>query len=580
MRWSYTCLSQDPVRKLSQQATLSPITASLLIRLGIFNPVEAGNFLHPLLRNLADPFDISNLGRAVKRIRRAIFRGEDILIFGDYDVDGVTSTVFLTEILRHFGIRPRYFIPNRLTEGYGLSPAAVERALSEGPVDLLITVDCGSNFRSAVASIVRRGIDVIVIDHHRARAEEIPDCLLVNPHILDRRSEPWSELCAVGLVFKLVHGLLKELRCEDDKVASEIDLKSYLDLVALGTIADLVPLRGENRILAKAGLRSLRRTKRMGLNALCEISKISIGDEFTPSDVSFKLAPRINAAGRISDACRVVEMLLSNDWERCSTEARRLDVLNRQRREIERKILLEAEACARREQPDTFGYVLYSKKWHPGVVGIVASRLVQSFHRPTIVLGEDGDLARGSGRSIPGINLVDVLAACSEILESWGGHPMAIGVSLTHRNFHHFRRIFDQEIRRSIGGEIPEKEIEIAKWVEPEDIGKPLLDELSLMEPFGPSNPIPTFALQGIVLARPAQIFGKDHFRFELSHRNMAKPPISGVAWKQAHNLPPFGEKIDMAVKIRWNLWNGRKNIQAELIDWRKDPDSGFLPPS
>ena len=575
MRWSHTPLSQDPVRRLSQQATLSPIVASLLIRLGIFDPVEARVFLRPLLRNLADPFDIPHLGRAVERIRRGMSRGEHVLIFGDYDVDGVTSTVLLTEILRRFGVYPRYFIPNRLTEGYGLSPAAVDRALSEGPVDLLIAVDCGSNSRSAVASIVQRGIDVIVIDHHRARAEEIPDCLLVNPHIDHHRSEPWSELCAVGLVFKLVHGLLKKLRHEGDEAAWEIDLKTFLDLVALGTIADLVPLRGENRILAKAGLRSLRRTKRMGLNALCEVCGISIGDEVTPFDVSFKLGPRINASGRVSEAGPPVEMLLSNDWRKCCREARRLDHLNRQRQEIERKILLEAEDCARSEQPDAFGYVLYSEEWHPGVVGIVASRLVQSFHRPAIVLGEDGDLARGSGRSIPGVDLVEVLAACGEILENWGGHPMAVGVSVAHRNFNRFRRVFDQAIRRSVGGEMPEKEIEIAKWVEPEDLGKSLLDELTLMEPFGTANPIPIFGLRDIVLTRPPKVFGKSHFRFELHNRQGDGQSISGVAWKQSHRLPPVGEKIDMAVRIHWNLWNGRKNIQAELIDWR--PVSGAL---
>ena len=569
MRWSYKPLSQDPVRRLSQQANLSPIIASLLIRLGIFEPVEAGAFLRPLLRNLADPFDIPDLGRAVERIRRGMSRGERLLIFGDYDVDGVTSTVLLTAILRRFGIYPRYFIPNRLTEGYGLSPAAVERALSEGPVDLLIAVDCGSNSRSIIASIMQRGIDVIVIDHHRVRAEETPDCLLVNPHTDHHRSEPWSELCAVGLVFKLVHGLLKELRHEGDEAASEIDLKTYLDLVALGTITDLVPLRGENRILAKAGLRRLGRTRRMGLNALREVCGISIGDEVTPFDVSFKLGPRINASGRVSDAGPPIEMLLSSDWRKCCHEAGRLDDLNRQRQEIERKILLEAEDRARREQPDAFGYVLYSREWHPGVVGIVASRLAQSFHRPAIVLGEDGDLARGSGRSIPGINLVEVLAACSEILDNWGGHPMAVGVSLEHRHFDQFRRVFDETIRQKVGGEMPEKEIEIAKWVEPEDLGKSLLDELARMEPFGQANPIPIFGLRDIALTKRPQVFGKGHFRFELHSRNRDGQSISGVAWKQSHHLPPVGERIDMAVRIQWNLWNGRKNIQAELIDWR-----------
>ena len=567
MRWRYTPLPQSQVHKLGRQFTLSPIASSLLARLGLTEPEEVKTFLKPLLRNLSDPFELKNLDRAVHRLRQAMNSEEDILIFGDYDVDGVTSIALFIGILQQFGTFPRYIVPKRLTEGYGLSRVAIDRAIEKGRPGLLIAVDCGTNAHDEVAYLNQQGIDVIIIDHHTSTKEHAPDCLLVNPHLCDNRNAPWSELCSVGLVFKLIHGLFKQLRQEGDETALEIQLKDYLDLVALGTIADLVPLRGENRILAKAGLRSLRNSRRPGLNALFEVSGINIGEEVSPFDVSFKLGPRINASGRLADASLPIEMLLSKDWRHCNEAARKLNDFNSERQHIERKISLEAEEVVATQLLGAEGYVLYNRDWHPGVVGIVASRLVQKFHRPTIVLGTEGDLAKGSGRSIPGINLVDVLQSCDSCLGDWGGHPMAVGLSLLPDQVPRFQEKFDAAIKRNLGGRVPEKEIQIACWISIEDVSSKLLDEMTLFQPFGQGNPEPVFGLQNTILRRPTEVFGKGHFRFRLD--NGSSEPISGVAWKQSGNRPSPGKPIDMALRINWNVWKGRKSIQAELVDWR-----------
>ncbi len=567
MRWRYTPLPSSQVHRLGRQFTLSPIASSLLARLGLTEPEEVKTFIKPLLRNLSDPFELKNLDRAVHRLRQAMNSGEDILIFGDYDVDGVTSIALLIGILQQFGTFPRYIVPKRLTEGYGLSRVAIDRAIEKGRPGLLIAVDCGTNAHDEVAYLNQQGIDVIIIDHHTSTKEHAPDCLLVNPHLCDNRNAPWSELCSVGLVFKLIHGLLKQLRQEGDGTALEIQLKDYLDLVALGTIADLVPLRGENRILAKAGLRSLRNSRRPGLNALFEVSRINIGEEVSPFDVSFKLGPRINASGRLADASLPIEMLLSKDWRHCNEAARKLDDFNSERQHIERKISLEAEEVVATQLLGAEGYVLYNRDWHPGVVGIVASRLVQKFHRPSIVLGTEGDLAKGSGRSIPGINLVDVLQSCDSCLYDWGGHPMAVGLSLLPDQVPRFQEKFDDAIKRTLGGRVPEKEIQIACWISIEDVSSRLLDEMTIFQPFGQGNPEPVFGLQDTILRRPTEVFGKGHFRFRLD--SGSSEPISGVAWKQSGNRPSPGKPIDMALRINWNVWKGRKSIQAELVDWR-----------
>jgi len=422
MHWTYTPLPVDQVGMLSRRLGVSAVLAELLLRVGLLTEDETARFLQPTLAELGDPFLLANLEAAATRLREALARQEEIVVLGDYDVDGVSSTALLVSILRRFGANPRFIVPRRSEDGYGLSRSAIDRALEEGKPQLFIALDCGTNSHAEVSYLMEQGIDVLIVDHHRSKEAATRQGLLINPHVHGGSDdEAWRNLCTVGLVFKLVHGLLKQLRSENHPVAFEIKLRDYLDLVALGTVADLVPLRGENRILARHGLRILRDTTRPGLRALMDVAGVRRGQELVPVDISFRLGPRINASGRLADAALSVELLLSEDEAFCRETARQLDTFNRERQEIERLITAEAERIIETQFSSSSGIVLYGDSWHPGVVGIVAGRVSRKYNRPCVVLGNDGEFAKGSGRSVDGINLVEVLGTCCEHLSSWGG---------------------------------------------------------------------------------------------------------------------------------------------------------------
>jgi single-stranded-DNA-specific exonuclease len=371
----------------------------------------------------------------------------------------------------------------------------------------------------------------------------------------------------VGLVFKLMHGLLKQLRAENHPVAYRIKLRDYLDLVALGTVADLVPLLGENRILARQGLRILQQTRRPGLQALMRVAGVKTTQEIMPVDISFRLGPRINASGRLADAALSVELMLNDDETFCDETALKLDAFNRERQDIERQITEEAERLVETQYSALPGIVLYGDTWHPGVVGIVAGRVTRKYNRPCIVLGNDGDLAKGSGRSVDGVNLVEVLGTCCEHLVSWGGHPMAVGVSLAKPNLDQFREQFADAVRRHVGGDIAAQKLSIAAWLTPEQIRDPLMDELESLHPYGQGNPEPVFGLRGVVLRQAPEVFKEYHFRLWVEDGRGRR--LHGVAWKMAHRLPPVGVPIDLAVELAWNYFNDRKLLQLELQDWR-----------
>src|SRR5690625_140856 len=578
MRWTSKPLQDDQVSALSQSLGSSRILATLLIRLGISDPDAARAFLHPRLRPLDDPFSITNLRSAVDRIRQAIDGGEKMVVLGDYDVDGVTSTALLISILRRLGAKqPGFIVPRRLEEGYGLSRIAIDRVLEEEDIDLFIAVDCGTNSVEEVAYLRAKGIDVIIIDHHRSK-EEIPeDAILINPHVLDRPDQPWVDLCTVGLVFKVAHGLLKVLRAEEDPSAYQIVLKDYLDLVAMGTIADLVPLRDENRILCKYGLRVIQEGRRPGVNALLKVSGVKQGEEVVPMDISFRIGPRINASGRLADASLPVEMLLNDNPAFCEESAQLLEEFNRERQEIERQITIEAKRQREIHVPDAMGVVLFNEEWHAGVVGIVASRISRKYHRPTIVLASEDGVAQGSGRSVSGINLVEILRECDDLLESWGGHPLAVGVSLPQENVADFQIRFDELVREASKNIPLEPEIEVAAWLELSEVNEDLLADLDLLHPFGQGHREPIFAVKDVVLQTPVEVFMERHFRFRIVDQNRRR--LFGVAWQKAERIPPIGEPIDVLIRVYWNYFNNRKSLQLEMIDWRPSGPSRELPP-
>jgi single-stranded-DNA-specific exonuclease len=568
MLWTYQPFPADEVGALSRRAVVSPVLAELLLRQGLAEADKAARFLHPALSDLEDPFRVTNVEPAATRLRQAIAQREEIAVLGDYDVDGVTSTALLVSILRRFGINPRFVVPRRAEDGYGLSRSAIDRALEQGLPQLFIALDCGTNSHEEVAYLQAQGIDVIVIDHHRSREHALERCLLINPHVHDVPDDgAWRNLCTVGLVFKLMHGLLKQLRLENHPVAHRIKLRDYLDLVALGTVADLVPLLGENRILARQGLRILQQTQRPGLQALMRVAGVKPAQEIMPVDISFRLGPRINASGRLADAALSVELMLNDDETFCDETALKLDAFNRERQDIERQITEEAERLVETKYSALPGIVLYGDTWHPGVVGIVAGRVTRKYNRPCIVLGNDGDLAKGSGRSVDGVNLVEVLGTCCEHLTSWGGHPMAVGVSLAKPGIDAFREQFAEAVRRHVGGDIAAQKLTIAAWLAPEQIREPLMDELEALHPFGQGNPEPVFGLRGVVLRQAPEVFKEYHFRLWIEDGRGRR--LHGVAWKMAHRLPPVGVPIDLAVELAWNYFNDRKLLQLELQDWR-----------
>lgn len=568
MRWKSAEFDRGIARRIERDLGLSRPAAEVLARLGLNSAAKARNFLDPKLAFLQDPFAISHLEAAVRRLRRAMREGEKILVFGDYDVDGVTSTVILVEVLSRYGIYPNFVVPKRLEEGYGLSEAALKRAMVEsGRPDLLIAVDCGTSSRAEVALLRSAGIDVIILDHHTSKESLPEDCLVVNPHVHDPEDAPWRELCSVGLVFKFVHGLLKSLREDGDDLAHEIRLRDYLDLVTLGTIADLVPLTGENRIFVRHGLNLLRQTSRVGLAALFEVGGIQLGSEITPFDISFRIGPRINASGRLGDAREPIKLLLGADLQECRQAALDLDASNRDRQEIERAIAEEAEAIVDKSHRDDPGIILFHPEWHAGVVGIVASRMTNRFHRPALVLGAEGPFAKGSGRSVPGIDLVEVLKPCAHLLENWGGHPMAVGLTIAPENIDKLREAFCESILRHTNGSIPEPILDIAAELDPAELDGRLLHDLENLAPFGQGHEEPVFSVRNAIIDRLQPIGDGSHTRFNLI--NAANGEIGGVAWKKsAAELPPPGVPSRMALRFGWNVWQGRRTPRVTFLDW------------
>ena len=564
--WSHRAADAGLARRIAASLGVSEPLAFVLARLHA-DEGEAERHLRPQLAHVSDPFAVGGLREAAERLVLAAARGERIAILGDYDVDGVSSTAMLVHFLRRLSATPDYFVPRRLEEGYGLSMAALDRVMAEARPQLFVALDCGTNSRPEVERLRAEGVEVIVVDHHVAKESRV-NCLLVNPRVNDAADAPWQALCTAGLVFKLIHGVLKVLRLAGDARGTSIAVKDYLDLAALGTIADLVPLRAENRILAAHGLKALGEARRQGLRALIAVSGMEPGGVLSSVDVSYRIGPRINASGRLADASLPLRLLLSDDPDDCLRDAAQLDAINRERQEIDKKVTEEAMAQAK-AMGDLSGYVLHGD-WHPGVVGIAAGKICRTLDRPVIVLGKEGETAKGSGRSVPGTNLVEALAACADLLKTYGGHPMAVGISLDVAQVGAFRERFAAAVaaQRIAGATLVDgRDIDIAHWLKPSEVTDQLLEDLDLLQPFGEGNPEPVFGFKAFTFDRAPQPFGEGNFRHQL--------PLSGgrrlnfVAWRMADRMPEPGRPVEMAVRLQWNRWQGRRLLQAEILDWR-----------
>ena len=567
-RWNCPTPPPDVVDALARGLDLNPVIAGMLAARGLGDLAEAKDFLRPRLGTIEDPFNIPNLEAAARVLDEVVLAGSGVVVFGDYDVDGVTSTALLVSVLRAFGVEPRYAVPRRLEEGYGLSRAAIERVLADGVPGLFVALDCGTNALEEVAILRAHGCKVIIVDHHKSKSELPADCIIVNPHVHEQPGAPWSNLCTVGLVFKLAHGFLKLRRAANDPRALAFKLAESLDLVAMGTIADLVPLAGENRILARHGLRALEKCSRPGLRALFAVSGLAPGQALAASDISYRIGPRINASGRLADAALPVELLLASDATVCREAAATLDTLNRERQQIEKQVTHEAERMVEATQLEAPALVVYGESWHPGVVGIVAGKLCRQYARPCIVLGREGLLAKGSGRSIPGLNLVEVLQPCVEFLGHWGGHPMAVGISLDASRLVDFHAAFSASVktaREKLAAE--STALELAAWLKPEDLHEDFLRDLDLLQPYGESNPEPIFGVRSVKLTNPELFSGGENYRCWVAG---GAGRVAAVAWKKAANLPPGNTPLDLAAKFSWNFWNGRQYPQLEILHWRK----------
>jgi single-stranded-DNA-specific exonuclease len=512
-RWTITAAQPLLAGQLANQLKISPLLAQCLLNRGFSEPAAITAFLQPRLKQLADPFLLPNMAPAVERLFLARERKEPLVIFGDYDVDGVTSTALLLEVFQKLGWSAASYLPHRMDEGYGLSQDAVENCLKKFPVTLLLAVDCGSTTVNSISWLRERGVDVLVVDHHQVSSPAPPATALVNPQL----SAPpaFTELCSVGLAFKLVHALIKRGRETGLPGAAEFDVRPLLDLVALGTIADLVPLTGENRILVSAGLERLNTTQRPGLVALKRVAQ-------TPSpvgsyEVGFQLAPRLNAAGRLETAEASLHLIRARDLADALPLAQRLDACNRERQQIERGIVENVLATVEAKFQAEHDLVIVEghPSWHIGVVGIVAARVLQKFYRPTIIVGGDGVEWRGSGRSIAGFDLAAALRECGDVLLRHGGHAMAAGVSLAPANLETFRTRLNEVARRALKAADLQPPLLLDAEVGLEEMTLPTLAHLDQLKPAGQGNPGVRFFARSLVHQRPLQRLGagKQHVK-------------------------------------------------------------------
>ncbi|MDR1591223.1 MAG: single-stranded-DNA-specific exonuclease RecJ [Puniceicoccales bacterium] len=569
VKWKFLDCDWDQRDHLAGKLGISKVLSAILFQRGLEEITDAERFIAPKISDLNDPFLLKNMDSAVALFDRHVQRKSVISIIGDYDVDGITSTALLVDILRQFNIWPQYFVPRRFSEGYGMSKEIVRRMLRKSKPDLVVALDCGTNSVDEIHFLIKKGIDVLVIDHHTLTVDRTPDGIMINPHLSEHNISLRS-MCAVGLVFKFVHAFLKHRRGQGDERAFAIRLKSYFDIVALGTIADMMPIRHENRVIVKYGLQSFAKERRPGLDALCIVANIPSGQVITQADVSFKLAPRINVSGRLSDALLPVELLLADNISEAMAKAKKIDTMNRERQRIEHDVIFEAKKMVQEHYRDDPGIVLFNPSWHSGVVGIIAGKLVREYGRPTIVMSQERGMAKGSGRSA-NINLVDILGECATHMKDWGGHKMAVGVALKPENVDTFRDAFNQAIlrfRETV--QVAEEEIEIVYVLNKDDIDDFFAKELeNYLQPYGQQNEEPIFCIRNVRFASSAEFFGVDkkHFRFWIERKN--KPWLSGIAWDMASHFPDRNRDIDILICISIDFWNGGRFLLLRLIDWR-----------
>jgi single-stranded-DNA-specific exonuclease len=570
-RWQEPPSISDEILRLAGTLSVSPLLARCLANRGLVEAESAEAFLQPQLKRLRDPFLLPHMSGAVDRLLAARERGEAMVVFGDYDVDGVSSSALLLEGMRRLGWRVDAYLPHRMDEGYGLSAEGVSNCLARFPATLLLAVDCGSTAVETIASLRGRGVDVIVLDHHQV-SDPLPDAVaVVNPRAGQKEGEgsEFEELCSVGLAFKLVHALTKRGRELGWPAALELDIREFLDLVALGTVADLVPLTGENRILVSGGLPRLTSTKRPGLMALKQVA--GIDEEVNVRDVGFGLGPRLNAAGRLENADESLKLLLAVNAKEAMPIAESLDSRNRERQRVEKEIVQQVIGAVRaRFHPET-DYVIVEGQllWHIGVVGIVASRVLQEFYRPTFIIGGEGNAWRGSGRSIEGFDLAAALRECDDLLIKHGGHAMAAGVTVHPDRIDELRRKLNEVARQRLSKDQLRPKLRLDAVVGLKELTVDRLKELGRLEPLGMGNSAVQVIVPGLRLDQPVKRMGKEnqHVRLRVTD---GQARADAVWWNVPPNEAMPSGTFDLACAPGLNEYNGRVTVQLKLLDWRQ----------
>lgn len=592
-KWVVQQVDPTVQKRLMQETGISAILASLLMNRGYEDSQEVREFLNPSLHQLSSPFEMVNMGAAVERILEAVARKDKIVIYGDYDVDGICASVMLYQGLKTLQADVDYYVPDRMEEGYGINTPAL-RNIFESGTKLLVTVDCGISAWQEVAEAKSWGMEVIVTDHHQL-PETIPDCIIVNPVLSQDEKDKWRYLCGTGVAFKVVQGIFSRYYKEEGFTER---MRPFLDIAALATVADIVPLKGDNRILVKFGLEEMALGKRPGLAALWKISQnrgtgkntntkadtqkddakkeLEIPDTIS---VGYGLAPRLNACGRIGDVRLGLRLLVTEDDAEAMEIAQMLDTENRNRQNIERQIYEEAVAIVEQQgtrQQD--GLIVVGEDWHPGVIGIVASRLVERYYTPTIVLTKTNGIYKGSGRSIEGFHLQQALSQCSDILENYGGHSQAAGLGIAPENLQEFRKRFAQIVANSTTEDSFVPTLKIDAEIQICDINTEIYKEISKINPTGTMNPTPVFVCRGQKPIEARIVGGQgDHLRLRIRG---PQNDIFGIGFKKAELQPMVQDSsIDIAFSMDKNTFNGRTNLQMLIKDMKpyRRPDQMTL---
>lgn len=565
-RWVVKQADEAVVARHAAELKISPLLARILVQRNFADTAAAQRFLSSSLRaDLPSPFEMAGMEPAVARIVRALQKKQQIAIWGDYDVDGTTGASVLVSFLRELGAAPVYHVPHRIDEGYGLNTEGLRR-LKESGVDLVVTVDCGISNAKEVAAARDFGLDIVVVDHHQTPEELPPAVAVVNPHRKDC-AFPDKGLCAAGLAFYLAIGLRAKLRESGWFAQSGVpDIRRYLDIVTLGTIADMVPLKGVNRTLIKRGLIELSGSLRPGVIALKQVANLPNGS-VSAGQVGFQLGPRINAAGRVDYGIKVVELLTTDSSETAQRIAQELDEHNRERRAIEAEVLIQAltQAEKRIDGGARYSLVLGGEGWHPGVLGIVASRIVERFHRPTVVIGFDGAMGKGSARSIRGFHMVEAFRRCAGHLEKFGGHEYAGGLSIKPKNLGGFAEGFESVAQDCLAVDDLSPLLEADAQLDLTDIDLPLLRQLDILQPFGVGNPEPLFVTRHLEVCERKPFATGARFRYRQNGRF-----INGVFFGDSSGLPGEpGSHVDVAHRLSENEWNGNKSVELRIVDAR-----------